>query len=329
MLSERLTLALETGALRLPDTGTIVVIGARAGDDLGVLPKDRVEVVARLYPDHRAFADAGYQVRTGVAGPYSAAIICLPRAKAEARALIGAARAVTSGPIAVDGQKTDGVDSILKDVRRRTDGVEALSKAHGKIFVFEGGDFSDWTDQSPNLVEGRFRTSPGVFSADGVDPGSRDLAAALPKTLKGHVVDLGAGWGYLADAILSREGVTALDLVEADALALEDARANIADPRARFHWADARTWRPERPVDHVVTNPPFHESRAADPGLGRDFIRSAASMLAAKGHLWLVANRHLPYEATLQDAFRDVHTLGQTASFKLYTASHPRPPRKG
>lgn len=52
-------------------------------------------------------------------------------------------------------------------------------------------------------------------------------------------------------------------------------------------------------------------------------------MLSPKGQLWLVANRHLPYEATLQDAFRNVEIIGQTASFKLYIASHPRLPRKG
>ena len=329
MLSERLSLALDTGALTLPPSGTVAVIGARAGDLPDALPKEQVEIVARLYPDHAAFREAGYSVKTEVGGPYAAAIVCLPRSKAEARALILAARRATTGPVIIDGQKTDGVDSILKDVRRHAETGEVLSKAHGKIFSFEGGDFSDWETGRTPLVEGRFRTSPGVFSADGVDPGSRALAEALPKTLKGHVVDLGAGWGYLADAILSREGVTSLDLVEADHAALEDARHNITDPRARFHWADARTFRPETLANHVVMNPPFHEGRAADPELGRAFIRAAAAMLAPKGQLWLVANRHLPYEATLQDAFRDVQTLGQTASFKLYIASHPRLPRKG
>ena len=329
MFSERLNLALETGALTLPASGTIAVIGARAGDDLDPLPADRVQVVARLYPDNAAFRNSGYAVSTKVEGPYSAAIVCLPRSKAEARLLIRDARAATSGPVAIDGQKTDGVDSILKEVRQRADIGEVLSKAHGKFFSFDGGDFADWEVGSPSLVEGRFRTSPGVFSADRVDPGSRELAAALPKVMKGHVVDLGAGWGYLADAILTRDGVTSLDLVEADHVALEDARHNITDPRARFHWADARTFRPDTSANHVVMNPPFHESRAADPELGRAFIRAAAAMLTPKGQLWLVANRHLPYETTLQDAFRDVKILGQTPSFKLYAASHPRPPRKG
>ena len=37
----------------------------------------------------------------------------------------------------------------------------------------------------------------------------------------------------------------------------------------------------------------------------------------------MVANRHLPYEAALTDAFRDIDEVGGTASFKLYRASHP------
>ena len=329
MLSERLTLALDTGALSLPASGLIGVIGARAGDDLSMLPKDRTQVVARHFPDHKAFADLGYDVATDVGGPYSLAILSLPRAKAEAREALWRVRQATTGPIVVDGQKTSGVDSIWREMRKRADTGPALSKAHGKLFVVNGGTFDDWAPVPSKPVEGRFHTAPGVFSADRIDPGSRELALALPESLKGHVIDLGAGWGYLSDAILARPGVTVLDLVEADHAALEASRCNIDDPRARFHWADARTFRPDTPADHVVTNPPFHESRAADPGLGRDFIRAAAAMLAPRGRLWLVANRHLPYEATLQDAFKDVTTLGQTAAFKLYCASQPRSPRKG
>ncbi len=94
-----------------------------------------------------------------------------------------------------------------------------------------------------------------------------------------------------------------LDLVEADHDALDCARRNLDDPRARFHWADATTWTPETRPDAVVTNPPFHVGRAADPSLGRAFIAAAARILAPSGSLWLVANRHLPYEATLTDHF--------------------------
>lgn len=328
VLGPRLSLAIESGLLTLPDDGRVAVFGARAGDDLSILPKDRLEVIQRHYPDHKALTDMGYACAVAPAGPYAASIIALPRAKAEARATIAAANAATTGPLVVDGQKNEGIDSILKELKKRADIGDVLSKAHGKLFVVSGGDFGDWRPAAPPLVDGRFTTAPGVFSADGIDPGSAALIAALPQKLSGHVVDLGAGWGLLADAALAR-GATSADLVEADHAALEAAKQNITDERARFHWADARKFSPETSPNHVVCNPPFHTSRKADPSLGQDFIRAASRMLPRHGTAWLVANRHLPYEKTLEETFRDVQTLEQTAQYKLYRAAQPRSLRKG
>ena len=329
MNASRLRLALDGGAFDIPSEGRIAVIGALRGDDLSDLPADRVDVVQRHYPDHQHFADQGYSVLTTLGEAYSLAIVRLPRAKAEARAAIAAPMAVTVGPLIVDGQKTDGVDSYLKDIRKRGDVGEVISKAHGKLFVVQGGDFSGWAAAEMPLVEGRFRTGAGVFSADGIDPGSRALADALPPRMKGRVVDLGAGWGYLADAVLSREGVTGVDLVEADFAALEAARANITDNRAAFHWADALAFKSKGAIDHVVMNPPFHQGRSVDARLGQDFIRAAAAMLEPKGHLWLVANRHLPYETVLEDVFHTVQPLTHTPSFKLFHATSPKRRKRG
>ena len=141
--------------------------------------------------------------------------------------------------------------------------------------------------------------------------------------MKGHVIDLGAGWGYLSAAILGREKVTRLDLIESDIVALNAAKRNITDPRATFVWADATNHKSEL-ADHVVTNPPFHTGRTADPDLGRAFIRSAAKLLKPKGTLWLVANRHLPYESTLEESFHTVQLLDQSASYKIYSATRPQ-----
>ena len=329
MNSTRLGLALESGAIELPEHGQIAVVGAVRGDDLSALPKERVVVVQRHYPDHRAFQELGFEVATELRGPFTLSIVSLPRAKAEARSVLASAAKSTNGPVVVDGQKTDGIDSCLKDLRKRSDIGEVISKAHGKLFVINGGDLSDWAASEPPLVEGKFRTGAGVFSADGVDPASRQLAEALPERLKGRVVDLGAGWGYLSDAVLQREGVISVDLVEADHKALEAARSNIQDTRARFHWQDALTFRPAAAVDHVVMNPPFHQGRATDSRLGQDFIRAAAAMLEPKGGLWLVANRHLPYESVLEDAFHKVQPLDSTPSFKLFHATSPKRRSRG
>ncbi len=315
-------MALETGALDLPSEGRIAVYRPRIGDDLSDLPRDRVVVLTGFKPDHDHFA-----VRHSVApsAPYAAAIVCLPRSREAARALIAqaAAEVAPGGRIAVDGQKTDGIDTALKDLRGRVDLSESLSKAHGKLASFQAGpDLSDWLAK-PHLVNG-FQTLPGIFSADGPDRGSALLAATLPVKLGGKVADLGAGWGFLAAEILQRPGVKKLDLVEAEADALDCARVNVTDPRARFHWADATTWRPETLLDVVVMNPPFHKGREADPALGAEFIRAARRMLAPSGELWLVANRHLPYDAVLTDCFLEIRDVVTDGGFRVIHAIKPK-----
>lgn len=323
MQSARLHLALETGAVVLPDQGMIVVYRPRMGDDLSALPRDRVVVVTGFKPDHDHFAKA-FSVTP--AAPYAAALVCLPRSREGARALISLAadEVAPGGIIVIDGQKTDGIDTALKELRGRVDLSDSLSKAHGKLASFlAGSGLEDWRATTRG-IDGGFQTLPGIFSADAPDPGSVLLAAALPGDLGGKVADLGAGWGFLAREILRRPKVKRLDLVEAEADALTCAKANITDERARFHWADATTWKPESLLDVVVMNPPFHQGRDADPALGAAFLQAARRMLAPKGSLWLVANRHLPYDAVLSDAFLEYHEIAGTSAFRVIHATKPR-----
>ncbi|WP_375688687.1 class I SAM-dependent methyltransferase [Pseudooceanicola sp. LIPI14-2-Ac024] len=321
MSAPRLELALTEGGLRLPEAGRIAVLAPRAGQDLSALPRDRVNIVTTFAPDHDAFAAEGFDCAVTAEGDFAAALVFLPRAKKLAQALVAQAAAVTDGPVVIDGTKTDGVDSILKAVRKRVPVQGPMNKAHGKLFWFEGGDFADWAVTGPQTLPGGWVTAPGVFSADGIDPASALLAESLPEKLSGRGADLGAGWGYLSAQVLAREGVTHLDLVEADHDALACARANVTDPRAQFHWADATRWKPRAACDWVISNPPFHQSRAADPGIGQGFIRAAAEMLRPGGRVWIVANRHLPYEDVIRAAFGTVEEAGGDNRFKILTAT--------
>lgn len=323
-MSNRLTLALDAGGLVLPADGILSVLLPTPETDLAALPADRVQIVQPFKPHFDHFQRLGLDSVAHTTAPCAAVIVCLPRAKALARALVYEACARTQGVVVVDGAKTDGIDSLLKAVRSRVDVSGPLSKAHGKIFWFTatGDTFADWKAPDTQQVDG-FITAPGVFSADGIDPASALLADTLPHKLGRHVVDLGAGWGYLAARLLTNPRIETLDLVEADYTALTCARQNITDPRARFHWADALGWQAPGPVDTVVMNPPFHTGRAADPSLGRSFIETAARILTRSGSLWMVANRHLPYETTLAAAFGQVQEIAGDNRFKVLHATRP------
>lgn len=329
-MSLRLSLALEAGGCVLPDAGRIAVFAPRAELDLSALPKERVLILQPLRPDFEAYEAAGFTCLPGLSAlpqeeSFAAAVVYLPRAKAEARLLVAQAAAQTSGPVLVDGGKTDGIDSILKGLRKITETSAPISKAHGKIFWFQGGNNAlvDWAPATSGEVDG-FVTAPGVFSADGVDPASALLGESLPQKLGATVADLGAGWGYLSAQILTRDSVKDLHLVEADHVALDCARRNVLDARAHFHWADARSWKAPGQVNTVVMNPPFHTTRSAEPELGQAFIAAAANMLVASGHLWMVANRHLPYETVLSARFAAVTEVAGNTRFKVLHAQRPR-----
>lgn len=306
-----------------------MLLGASADSDLSPFAATRTQVVQGFFPDHQALKARGFPVETSASGNFDAAVVFLPRARAEARARIAdaAARLPAGAALWIDGQKTDGVDAVLKEMRglAPVDGVE--SRAHGKIFrvtVPEPGWLpGTWAAQDHQAAPGMV-TRPGVFSADGPDPASQALAAALPEKLPSRIVDLGAGWGWLSAQILQHPGVGTLHLVEADATALDCARRNVTDPRAQFHWADAMDFRLPEPVNGVIMNPPFHDGRAADPRIGAGFIRAAAGLLTGAGRLWMVANRHLPYEQALRDAFADVTELAGDQRFKILTATGAR-----
>ena len=163
-------------------------------------------------------------------------------------------------------------------------------------------------------------SQPGIFSWDRIDPGTALLVEALPR-LKGHGADLGCGIGILAHAVLANEAVTRLDLLDIDRRAIEAARRNVDDPRVHLAWADVRAGTGLSSLDFVVMNPPFHDAGSEDKGLGQVFIRRAAEALRTGGTLWLVANRHLPYEAVLKPLFRRVTPQIEAHGFKVVEAT--------
>jgi 16S rRNA (guanine1207-N2)-methyltransferase len=329
MTPDRWTLALEAGEFSLPP-GPVVVLRAQGDGDYAALGD--VTCVQGFAPDHDRLAARGLPVAVEVpeGASYAAALLQIVKARAGTLASIAEALMVLrpGGLLMVDGQKEEGIEAILKVLKGAfaIDGV--LSKAHGKLIWLTRPEVlpeavMGWMPE-PHETEDGYVTVPGGFSADGPDRGSELLVALVPE-VKGRVADLGAGWGYVAGEILAeQDGIESFDLIEADHAMLEAAETNIDDPRARFHWADVTRFEPEAPYDVIVSNPPFHHGRRADPALGRAFIAAAARMLAPRGRFYMVANRHLPYEDALKAAFGTGRLLGELEGYKIYEAAKPK-----
>jgi 16S rRNA (guanine1207-N2)-methyltransferase len=272
-------------------------------------------------------------------------LVLPPRQRDEARALMAraVARTARGGRVLACIPNAEGAKSGQGDLARLAGPLQVLTKNHCRVFwtgpltgAVDPALAAEWStlDAPRHIVDGRYRSRPGVFAWDRIDPASALLAAHLPGDISGHGADLGAGWGYLATQVLARcPRVTALDLYEAEARALDLARGNLAPfagrvgpdlPALNYYWHDVTTGLPRR-YDFIVSNPPFHAHGRADrPDIGRDFIAAAAAALHPGGRLWLVANRHLPYEAVLDANFGSVRTLAQQHGFKVVEAVKSR-----
>lgn len=258
-------------------------------------------------------------------------VLVLPgKSRDEALAWFAAARSrlEPGGNLLVAMPNTAGAGRFEKELSKATGNIVSIQKHKCRAFhATEDGTwdeeiFNEWRALGELREIAGFSVQAGIFSSDHIDPGSQLLADHLPAHLHGNVADLGAGWGFLSDAVLNRcPKIARLDLFEADARALECARRNLAgrDCDITYHWHDVTTGLPEI-YDTIIMNPPFHTGQATDVDLGRAFLKTAAASLKRGGKLLLVANRQLPYEAVLETSGLAWRKIAEDKTYKLLFA---------
>lgn len=325
-----------SGALRWPEAGPVVFVGARLGPVLRAGSWQGLLCETEDRGDFESLQAAGLAVRRQESSPAAAVLLLPPRQREQARAEYARAvqRLAAGGLIVVAQSNAAGARSCQSDLERLLGSLQVLSKHQCRVVWSVGERAIDselcaqWAQgDAPRLVEASGLWSrPGVFAWDRIDAASALLAEQFLPEISGAVADLGAAHGYLSRELLGRcPGVTALDLYENDARALDLARQNLQPWAERlplaFHWHDVRAGLRAR-YDHIVCNPPFHGSDGRERiDLGQRFLQVAAGALRPGGSLWLVANRHLPYEATLAGHFEQVRILAQSGGFKIVQAA--------
>ncbi len=346
---ESLFLPFSEGAIAWPRAGGALFMGARAGRALHARPWPGLVCEQAWKPEVDALHRAGFDAGPSLPGEsrYPLVLLLPPRQREHARARFAQAlaRLAPGGTLVACMPNKEGARTGEGDLARLAGALHSRSKHHCRVFwtaplqapadpaLAAQWDALDAPRRLPDagVPGGTFLTRPGVFAWDRVDAASRLLAAHLPADLQGDIADLGAGWGYLAMALLARcPRMASLDLHEADARALELARANVAAAATasnrtavatRFHWSDAAAGVGQRRYDAIVCNPPFHAQGAGERvDLGRAFIAAAADALRPGGRLWLVANRHLPYEAALAGRFDAPRGVASRDGFKVIEA---------
>lgn len=271
----------------------------------------------------------GHQL-PAAAPAFDTLLILLPKAKAEAHYLLAnlLPHLRSGSDIFLVGDNRGGINGADKLLAQYASHCQKLDSARRCSLIHAALDqpvnpfqLESWLQHYSVSVRGhdlRVVALPGVFSADGLDEGTRMLLEHLPP-LRGRVLDMGCGAGVIGSALCALHPELEVEMCDINALALESARRTLAANQlsAKVYPSDMLSEVPGK-VQHIVTNPPFHAGLKTLYGPTEQLIAQTPQKLAPRGSLLLVANAFLKYQPFLQKAFRQQQILAEDKKFRLY-----------
>ena len=170
-----------------------------------------------------------------------------------------------------------------------------------------------------------FKTLPGVFASERLDPGTAFLLEHLEFKEQGRILDFGCGCGIVG-AVIAKNSRAWVDMTDIDRYAIAAATENIKELRlanCKVFFSDGLEGVMDRVYDQIVTNPPFHSGKAIDYSMTHSLITRSFSVLTGGGELCLVANKFIRYDKILKNYFSEFNALVSNQQFTIWKARKP------
>ena len=164
----------------------------------------------------------------------------------------------------------------------------------------------------------KLTTDRGVFAADGIDPGTKQLLVDAPRpAATGTFVDLGCGYGPIALTLARRAPAATVWAVDVNRRALSLCAANAeANSVTNVVVAEANAVPADLRVDAIWSNPPI---RIGKPAL-HELLSSWLARLTPEGRAWLVVQKHLGSDSLarwLDDAGWPTRRVSSRGGYRL------------
>jgi 16S rRNA (guanine1207-N2)-methyltransferase len=286
----------------------------------------------------RRFAGTGATATPWPAdGAFAGAVIRLPGGWDAFRMVLHAAcaRLPAGAPIWIYGGSEEGIVSVPNHLDGLADGVETVAlKKRTRVLRLVRSDASvegapakggqtDWRSEHDIAVPGvgdplRLVFYPGCFAHGRLDEGTRLLLENLPAVKEGaRVLDFACGTGVIAAAVRARTPDARLTLLDADALALDAAKENVAG--AEFLPGDGMdAVDPAARYDLIASNPPIHVGRQEDFSVLTALLEVGLKRLRPKGALVFVVQRTAGVGRLISAQKRKSEMLAETPAFQVW-----------
>ena len=263
-------------------------------------------------------------------GRFSDILIYQPKSKPQLEFLLSMAASllIAGGRLHLVGENKSGIKSCERLLREYGATTKQDAARHCVLYRTEVAQPRDFTplaylqqfSYQLNDHEWQVCALPGVFSQDGLDPGTALLLGKLGTDAGKKILDFACGAGVISCYVGSQTPNAQFTMTDTFALALLASAHSLAANglTASLVAADGLVGVKGK-YDRIYTNPPFHRGHSTDYSITRLFIRSVAALMSPSGRLTMVANRFLPYPGLLTECFPNkVQTIAQTPHFCVY-----------
>ncbi|CAL4322558.1 16S rRNA (guanine(1207)-N(2))-methyltransferase RsmC [Buchnera aphidicola] len=165
------------------------------------------------------------------------------------------------------------------------------------------------------------KTLPGIFDYKNIDSGSKFLASTFSNKMKGPVLDMGCGSGFLS--VLLEKNVPNINLTLVDnniyALASSLATLRINRMNGKILLSDLYS-NIFKKFNIIISNPPFHNDLKVNFNIVKNIISNASKYLMINGELRFVTNSCFSYKNILSKHFKKYKILKQNSKYRVYQA---------
>lgn len=243
------------------------------------------------------------------------------------------AQANSQTQLILAGKTTQVTSSVLQLIGRYFESVTTslAQKKSRLIFANSPQKITQYSDLNSRWQIPEYQLTldhlPNVFSRQKLDPGARFMLAHLPQQQTGYALDLGCGNGVLGIRLAQLNPDLQIDFVDESAMAVASTQQNVTTnlPEAqRYHFVQSdclQQWReqfPEKQLNLIINNPPFHQGNTITEHIAEQMFRESHKALARGGELWIVANRHLPYNKILKRIFGGMQIVATDRKFTIF-----------